>query len=142
MRLATITNWAYGITVALTLASGLTMLAAARAQDGERAAVEQRYRLDKLTSSLGEDAARLSGLARQFALSGNAADLLAYTREQATLGKVESRTKNIRDAGAAIGELVDLHAALHWTDALRPQQQAAISACQAGDRVSVLMEIP
>jgi diguanylate cyclase (GGDEF)-like protein len=134
MRLATITNWAYGITVALTLASGLTMLAAARAQDGERAAVEQRYRLDKLTSSLGEDAARLSGLARQFALSGNAADLLAYTREQATLGKVESRTKNIRDAGAAIGELVDLHAALHWTDALRPQQQAAISARQAGDR--------
>ena len=134
MRLATITNWAYGVTVALTLASGTTMLAASRAQGDERTAVAQRYDLDKLTSDLDEDAAELSGLARQFALSGNAADLLAYAREQDPLGEVESRTKNIRDAGASVEELADLHAALRWTDALRPQQQAAIAARQGGDR--------
>lgn len=134
MRLATITNWAYGITVMLTLASGLTMIAASQAQDGERSAVEQRYRLDKLTSNLDEDTIELSGLARQFALNGNAAHKLAYAREQATLGKIESRTKSIRDAGASEGELADLHAALRWTDALQPQQQAAIFARQTGDR--------
>ncbi|MEG3178240.1 sensor domain-containing diguanylate cyclase [Sphingomonas sp. RB3P16] len=134
MRLATITNWAYGITVTLTLASGATMLAASHAQDDERAAVEQRYRLDKITSTLDEDATQLSELARQFALSGNTADKLAYSREQNTLGKIESRTTNIRDAGASEGELADLHGALKWTDALRPQQQAAIVARQTGDR--------
>ena len=38
------------------------------------------------------------------------------------------------DAGASVEELADLHAALRWTDALRSQQQAAVSARQAGDR--------
>ena len=37
MRLATITNWAYGATVALSLVSGATMLLASGAQDRERA---------------------------------------------------------------------------------------------------------
>lgn len=36
MRLATITNWAYGATVVLTLISGTTMLLASGAQDRER----------------------------------------------------------------------------------------------------------
>jgi diguanylate cyclase (GGDEF)-like protein len=138
MRLATITNWAYGITVALTLASGMTMLAASHAQDDERSAVAQRYGLDKLTSTLDEDAAQLTGLARRFALSGNAADILAYARERDTLGKVENRTKNVRDAGASLEELADLHAALRWTDALQSQQQAAISAREAGDRARAI----
>lgn len=40
----TITNWAYGLTVGLTLISGTTMLIASRADDRERAAVAQRER--------------------------------------------------------------------------------------------------
>jgi len=42
MRLATITNWAYGLTVFLALAAGTTMLLASNAQEDERAAVAQR----------------------------------------------------------------------------------------------------
>jgi len=42
MRIATITNWAYGITVALTLVSGGAMLLASQADERERAAVAQR----------------------------------------------------------------------------------------------------
>lgn len=38
------TNWAYGITVALTLASGIAMLMASSADNAERRAVEQRDR--------------------------------------------------------------------------------------------------
>jgi hypothetical protein len=40
MRLATITNWAYGVTVALSLISGGTMLLASRAQSEELAALD------------------------------------------------------------------------------------------------------
>ena len=134
MRLATITNWAYGITVALTLASGATMIAASRAQQQERAAVAQRYNIDKVTSIAGNDAAELSSYARHFALNGNAADLLAYKRELAGLGTIEDRTSRIHDAGASVDELADLHAALRWTDALQSLQQAAIAARQSGDR--------
>ena len=42
MRIATITNWAYGITVGLTLASGSAMLMASSADRVERQAVQQR----------------------------------------------------------------------------------------------------
>ena len=42
MRLATITNWAYGATVVLTIVSSTTMIFASNAQEHERAAVEQR----------------------------------------------------------------------------------------------------
>ncbi len=42
------TNWAYGITVALTLASGIAMLMASSADNAERRAVEQRQVFDQL----------------------------------------------------------------------------------------------
>lgn len=134
MRLATITNWAYGVTVALTLASGATMLLASAAQDQERAAVAQRYDLDRATATIDEDVAALSGLARQFSVSGSEADLIAYRREAASLGTVEQRTSHIRDAGARAEELRELHQTMHWADALRDEQQQAIAARQRGDR--------
>jgi diguanylate cyclase (GGDEF)-like protein len=134
MRLATITNWAYGATVALTLASGATMLLASSAQDQERQAVAQRYVLDQVTSNIDEDVNALSGLARQYAVSGGATDLAAYQRELGALRAVEDRTRHIRDAGAAPDELNALHEAIRWADALRTVQQTALVARQSGDR--------
>ena len=134
MRLATITNWAYGVTVALTLASGATMLLAAAAQTRERDAVTQRYELDRATSLVDEDVGVLSSLARQFAIGGGAADLAAYRREAGLLLSVEQRTSHIRDAGALPEELRSLHEALHWADALRDGQELAIAARLRGNR--------
>ena len=134
MRLATITNWAYGVTVALTVASGITMLLASAAQTREREAVDQRYALDRATSSIDEDVAALSSLARQFAISGSAADLAAYEREASHLRSVEDRTRHVRDAGARYDELRNLRDSLRWADALRDEQEAAIVARQGGHR--------
>jgi len=134
MRLATITNWAYGITVLLTLASGSTMLLASSAQENERVAMLQRADLDQATSMIDEDVAQLSSLARQFAISGSQADLIAYRRESAVLKAVETRTAAIRDAGASAAELRALHETLHWADALRDEQAAAIAARARGDQ--------
>ena len=107
MRLATITNWAYGITVALTLASGAAMLLASSAQERERAAATERHVLDRATSTIDEDVATLSGLARQYAISASTADLTAYQREARLLGAVEARTSHIRDAGAGTRLMLD-----------------------------------
>jgi diguanylate cyclase (GGDEF)-like protein len=134
MRLATITNWAYGATVALTLASATTMLLASSAQERERAAVAERSVLDEATSHADEDVDTLSGLARQYAVSGDPADLIAYGREAGALRAVEQRTAHIRDAGASPDELHALHEAMRWADALQVQQQAAIAARRSGDR--------
>ncbi len=138
MRLATITNWAYGATVILTAASAATMLLASNAQDRERAAVTERYTLDSATSRADEDVGMLSGLARQYVISGNPSDLIAYNREAGALKAVEDRTAHIRDAGASAEELRDLHDAMRWADALRGQQGAAITALQAGNKTDAI----
>jgi diguanylate cyclase (GGDEF)-like protein len=133
MRLATITNWAYGATVLLTLAAGTTMLLASSAQENERAAVGRRYALDRATASIEGDVVASSEAARQFVISGDAADLLSYRRGVATLRPIEMRTRHIRDAGAHPDELRSLHDALRWADALQAQQQQAIDDYRQGN---------
>jgi hypothetical protein len=135
MRLAAITNWAYGVTVALTLASGATMLMASSAQEQERAAVAQRDQLDAATAHIDEDVFALSEFTRQFVVGGDPSDLLAYQREAQILGKLEDRTRHMRDAGAGPEEVRLLHEALRWADALQDEQRAAINARRGGDRV-------
>ena len=100
MRLSTITNWAYGATVLLTLASGTTMLFASGAEQRERAAVAQRASFDQLTSTLEEDVYRLTEQARGYVISGDPSHLIVYRREKQTLKSVEQRIAHLRDGGA------------------------------------------
>ncbi|HEX7821837.1 MAG TPA: diguanylate cyclase [Sphingobium sp.] len=133
MRLATITNWAYGVTVALTLLSGATMLLASSAQEREREAVSQRYRLDRATDNLERDISGLTDHARQYLNSGDATYLILYRRDAANLRSVEERVSHIRDAGAQPDELQALKEAMRWADSLRDEQRAGLAAYQAGD---------
>ena len=138
MRLATITNWAYGATVCLTLLSGVTMLMASSAQERERASVSQRYALDQATTTIEDDVVALSELARQYAVRGDAPSFMAYQRTRLALGPVETRTKHIQDAGATADELRSLHEAISWADALQVQQQEAIEARQRGAQIAAM----
>jgi diguanylate cyclase (GGDEF)-like protein len=133
MRLSTITNWAYGATVILTLVSGATMLMASGAEETERAAVAQRASFDQLTASLEEDVYRLTEQARGYVISGDPSHLIVYRREREALRSVEQRITHLRDAGANESELAALRQGLHWADALTDEQDAAIRAAQAGD---------
>ncbi len=133
MRLATITNWAYGATVALTLVSGMTMLRASAAQDRERASVEQRYRLDQATSQLGTDMLALTEQARGYVISGDPTHLDVYRREQKALGSIETRIAGLRDTGATSDELAALKEAIRWADGLHDEQGAALAARARGD---------
>jgi diguanylate cyclase (GGDEF)-like protein len=133
MRLATITNWAYGTTVVLTLVSGATMLLASSAQERERAAVQERYDLDHATETLGADVFALSDHAREFLNTGDPTYRIAYQSNAAALGSVESRIRHIGDAGASPQELASLKEAMRWADTLHDEQQAAIAAHEQGD---------
>jgi len=133
MRLVTITNWAYGATVALTLLSGTTMILASNAQDRERAAVEQRYRLDQATEKLGNAVFALTDRARQYLDTADPTYRLLYQRDAAALSAVEARVAGIRDAGAGPDEVEALKEAIRWADTLHDEQQAAIAAFDGGD---------
>ena len=132
MRIATITNWAYGATLLLTAVSGATMLMASNAEDRERAAVEQRARFDHLTEALVEDTYRLTEQARLYVISGDPSHLIVFQREAADLKSVETHIASMRDVGAQEGELKALADGLRWADTLRDEQDAAIQAKQAG----------
>ncbi len=133
MRLATITNWAYGATVALTAVSGTTMLLASNAQDRERAAVDQRYRLDQASSKLGSEIYGLTDRARQYVNTGDPTYLIVYRREAATLRPIEDRIRHLGDAGASADELTALKEAFRWADTLLDEQREAIAAHERGD---------
>lgn len=133
MRLATITNWAYAATVVLTIASSTTMLLASNATDRERAAVEQRYRLDQATATLEEDVFLLSDRARQYVNTGDPTYLVGYRSEEAALKSVEERISHIGDAGASTGEIEALADAVRLADLLHDEQRAAVASHEGGD---------
>ncbi|MCW1430762.1 diguanylate cyclase [Novosphingobium sp. JCM 18896] len=133
MRLSTITNWAYGATVALTLVSGTTMLLASDAQREERAAVAQRHGLDQATANLERDIFALTDHARQYLNTGDETYLVLYRGDIGALASIEDRIRHVRDAGASVQELTLLKDAMRWADTLHDEQQAALAAHQRGD---------
>jgi diguanylate cyclase (GGDEF)-like protein len=141
MRIATITNWAYGITVALTLVSGGTMLLASQADMRERAAVAQREQFDQLTDRVKEDALRASDQARLYSVDASPAHLVIYQRELADEAAIDARIAGLVDAGAQPIELDALRQGLRDADLLRDEQAAAFAAVRAGrpDRARQIM---
>lgn len=133
MRIATITNWAYGATVCLTIAAGITMIMASSADRVERDAVRQRALFDELSEEIEADLSQLTDQARLFAVSGDPSHEIAYARIRQSLGPVEQRVVRLRDNGASETELQSLKDALLQAGTLEDEQQATIAAKRAGD---------
>lgn len=133
MRLSTITNWAYGATVILTLVSGVTMLAASNAQQQERYVIDQRYQLDQATAELDSELYALTEHSRQYLNVGDPTYLTIYNSELERLAPIEDRLRHLEETGLTVQELAILNDALNWTDALHDEQAAALEAFAAGD---------
>lgn len=134
MRIATITNWAYGATVCLTIASGVAMLMASSAESVERQAVEQRYVFDQLTEEVEVDAWALSDLARLYVIKQDPAVAEEYRQKAETMVRIEHRLRKLKDAGASDEELALLHEGLQMADALQDEQQSAIASVGRGQQ--------
>lgn len=128
MRIATITNWAYGATVCLTIASGIVMLMASNADTVERQAVLQRQVFDQLTEDVETDAWALSDLARLYVVKKEPQILSEYRQKEITLQSIETRLSRLKDNGATDEELAVLHEGLKIIDELQDEQQSAIAS--------------
>lgn len=133
MRIATITNWAYGATVCLTLVSGIIMLMASNADTVERHAVEQRQRFDELTEDIETDAWAQSDLARLYVIKKDPQTLRQYSQSENNLKNVELRLDKLRDNGASDEELALLREGLKIIDALQDEQQTALTSTERGE---------
>ena len=128
MRIATITNWAYGATVCLTIASGIVMLMASNADTVERQAVLQRQVFDQLTEDVETDAWALSDLARLYVVKKEPQILSEYRQKEGALQSIETRLSRLKDNGATDEELALLHEGLKIIDELQDEQQSAIAS--------------
>lgn len=133
MRIATITNWAYGATVCLTLASGVVMLMASHADSVEREAVKQRQQFDQLTENVETDAWMLSDLARLFVIKKEPAILHEYRMKEGSLKGIEHRLEALKDTGASVEELALLQEGLKIIDELQDEQQVALTSMAQGN---------
>ena len=128
MRIATITNWAYGATVCLTLASGIVMLMASSADNNERQAVMQRQVFDQLTEDVETDTWALSDLARLYVVKKEPQILSEYRQKEGALQSIDTRLSRLKDNGATGEELALLHEGLKIIDELQDEQQSAIAS--------------
>ncbi|MCU6161703.1 diguanylate cyclase [Enterobacter bugandensis] len=133
MRIATITNWAYGATVCLTIASGIIMLMASGADTAERQAIELRQRFDELTENIETDAWIQSDLARLYVIKKNPQILDEYNASEKNLKSIELKLDKLQDTGASDDELALLHDGLKIIDALQDEQQAALTSVARGE---------
>ncbi len=133
MRIATITNWAYGATVCLTIVAGVTMVLASGADEAERAAVRQRDLFDELTFEVENDLSELTDQARLATVTDDPSHAIAYQNILASLGSVEQRVAKLKDNGANEQELRSLEEGLRWAKTLENEQQVAIAAARRGD---------
>ncbi|HDG1677186.1 TPA: diguanylate cyclase [Kluyvera ascorbata] len=127
MRIATITNWAYGATVCLTIVSGIVMLMASSADNAERQAVQQRLQFDQLTDEVDGDAWSLSDLARLYVVNKDPDVLSEYHQREKQQVDIEQRLSKLKDAGATGEELALLHEGLQIVDELQDEQQTALA---------------
>lgn len=133
MRIATITNWAYGATVCLTIASGIIMLMASNADTIERQAVEQRQRFDELTEDIEIDAWAQSDLARLYVIKKDPQTFREYQQSEGYLKNIEFRLEKLRDNGASDDELSLLREGIKIIDELQDEQQTALSSLERGE---------
>jgi len=133
VRIATITNWAYGATVCLTIASGIIMLMASGADNAERQAIEQRQRFDELTENIETDAWIQSDLARLYVIKKNPQILDEYNASEKKLKSIELKLEKLQDTGASDDELALLHDGLKIIDALQDEQQEALTSAARGE---------
>ncbi|ELZ8931889.1 diguanylate cyclase [Cronobacter dublinensis] len=133
MRIATITNFAYGATVALTLASGVVLMMASSADKEERAAVRQSAAFDRLTETVEQETYALTELARVYVMDRRAEDLAAWQAKKAQDDKDEAHLARLRDVGATPEELDHLREGMALAHELEDEQQQAVEAVARGE---------
>ncbi|KQV43580.1 MULTISPECIES: diguanylate cyclase [unclassified Rhizobium] len=134
MRISTITNWAYGITVALTVLSGTAFILSARSAEQERRAVEEHLALDDLGEELALGAEERSDEARLYVMRGEERHLDAFRGREDEERRHEAAIRGVRALEASPAELAALEEIEAHAEALDKIESPAVAAYQAGDK--------
>lgn len=136
MRINAITNWAYGVTVVLTVLSGGAFILSANSADQERLAVEEHLVFDTLAEELALGAEERSDEARLYVMRGDERHLQAFHGRESEERRREAAIKDARAQGASPAELAALAEVEQDAEALDKIEIAAVDIYRGGDRAT------
>lgn len=134
MRISTITNWAYVVTVILTITSGGAFLLSARSAAIEQAATEAAWRMDDIADRLQSAAEQTSEDARLYVMKGEDRYLRAFRGAD---GEERAREKTVRELMAGrltLQELAALKEIETDAEALDAVEEQAIADYAGGNQ--------
>jgi hypothetical protein len=134
MRISTLTNWAYAITVALTALSGAAFIMSSRSAVEERAAVEEHLALDMLAEELALDAEVRSDEARLYVMRDDERHLQAFHGEEEVERQREAAAAALRSRGLPPSEAQALDKITQDAEELDKIEISAIDAFQSSDK--------
>jgi len=134
MRITTITNWAYGITVVLTVLSAAAFILSARSATQERQAVEQHLLLNGMGEELALGAEETTDEARLYVMRGEARHLDAFTVDEGEERRRDTAINALRNLGIPDGELQVVEQVATDSDALDKVEEAAVAAYRSGNQ--------
>jgi diguanylate cyclase (GGDEF)-like protein len=133
MKINTITNWAYGLTVVLTALSGAAFIASINSSAKERDAVQTHLILNELGEELAIGAELRTDEARLYVMRGDPSHLDAFTRADQAEAELEASAQEAGSLGATSEEIAFLQRILADLETLEALEQEAVSTYQSGD---------
>lgn len=134
MRIDAITNWAYGITVLLTVLSGTAFILSANSADQERLAVEEHRVLEALGADLALGAEERSDEARLYVMRGDERHLEAFHGKEGEERRHEQAIKSAKSLDASQEEMAALAEIEQDAEALDAIEAGAVAAYRNGDQ--------
>lgn len=136
MRITTITNWAYGITVVLTVLSAAAFILSARSATQERQAIEQHLLLNSLGEELALGAEETTDEARLYVMRGEARHLDAFTVDEGEERRRDTTIETLRGLGIPDRELQVVEQVAANAEALDKVEEAAVATYRGGNQTA------
>lgn len=134
MKISTITNIAYGLTLVLTALSGTAFIFSAKMANEERQAVETRMTLEDLGAQIEIDAELRTDEARLFVMRDDPAHLAVFDRVNDEEHRLEALARRLGDLGGTDEEKEILDGVVDLIDRLEDIEVRAIEAFRSGNR--------
>ncbi|AYG68446.1 MULTISPECIES: sensor domain-containing diguanylate cyclase [unclassified Rhizobium] len=134
MRITTITNWAYGITVVLTVLSAVAFILSARSAIQERQAVEQHLLLNSMGEELALAAEETTDEARLYVMRGAARHLDAFTVDEGEERRRDTALNSLRGSGIPDAERQVVEQVAANAEGLDKIEEAAVAAYTGGNQ--------
>ncbi len=133
MKISTITNLAYAVTLLLTALSGIAFIASDRMAAAERRSVEVHLALTDLGEQLEIDAELRTDEARLYVMRGDPAHLAVFERVNEEEHRLEDLARRAGDLGASGEELELLKRITGTIDRLEEIETTAVETYRAGN---------